>query len=156
MLITKATVDDAAEILALQKLAFQSEAALYNDYSIAPLTQTLDDLIAQFSTHVILKAVVDGRIVGSVRGTLRDGTCHIGRLVVHPDYQNRGIGKQLMSAIEAHYGDARRYEIFTGNRSERTLYLYGKLGYHEFRREPSGGEVVIVYLEKAVHNLGPA
>jgi GNAT superfamily N-acetyltransferase len=147
MLITRATTDDVAEILALQKLSFYSEAALYDDYTIPPLTQTLDDLLAQFATHTILKAVLDERIVGSVRGVLRDGTCHVGRLVVHPDYQGHGIGTRLMGTIEAHYGDAQRFEIFTGDRSERTLYLYGKLGYHEFRREPAGGHA-IVYLDK--------
>jgi hypothetical protein len=41
MMITQAAAADAAEILALQKLAYQSEAAIYQDYSIPPLTQTL-------------------------------------------------------------------------------------------------------------------
>ena len=40
--ITSAHVDDASEILNLQKLAYRSEAEIYNDWSIAPLHQTLD------------------------------------------------------------------------------------------------------------------
>jgi hypothetical protein len=35
-----ATLDDAKQILELQKLTYQSEAAIYNDYTIAPLKQS--------------------------------------------------------------------------------------------------------------------
>lgn len=148
MIIETATVDDAAEILALQKLAYQTEAALYDDYSIPPLVQTLDQMVADIRQQVVLKAVRDGRIVGSVRGYLRDGTCHIGRLIVHPEQQNQGLGTRLMNEIERHFSTARRYALFTGDRSERNLYLYRKLGYRACHTEQLTGNVTVVYLEK--------
>ena len=146
--IERAIHDDAAEILALQKLAYQSEAAIWNDYTIPPLTQTLENLQAQFADHIILKAVDNGEIIGSVRGKQENGTCYIGRVIVHPDRQNRGIGTQLMAAIEAAFPAARRFELFTGQKSERNLYLYQKLGYCIFKEEPLNECVIIVYLEK--------
>lgn len=146
--IERAIHDDAAEILALQKLAYQSEAAIWNDYTIPPLTQTLENLQAQFADHIILKAVDNGEIIGSVRGKQENGTCYIGRVIVHPDRQNRGIGTQLMAAIEAAFPAARRFELFTGQKSERNLYLYQKLGYCVFKEEPLNECVIIVYLEK--------
>jgi hypothetical protein len=39
MKIEKANYEDLAEILDLQKLAYQSEAQILNDYSIQPLNQ---------------------------------------------------------------------------------------------------------------------
>jgi hypothetical protein len=84
MLITQATAADAEETLALQKLAYQSEAAIYQDYTIPPLTQTLAEIQAEFRRHHFLKAVTAGRIQGSVRAHMEQGTCHIGRLIVHP------------------------------------------------------------------------
>jgi len=39
MLIEQANVVDAQEILALQKLAYQSEATIYNDYTLPPLME---------------------------------------------------------------------------------------------------------------------
>jgi hypothetical protein len=42
LIIEEATVSDAEEILALQKLAYQSEAEIYNDFGIPPLVQTLE------------------------------------------------------------------------------------------------------------------
>jgi len=38
--ITKAIADDLQEILDLQKLAYTSEAELYEDFTIQPLRQT--------------------------------------------------------------------------------------------------------------------
>ena len=146
--IEHATIDDAAEILALQKLAYQSEAALWNDNTIPPLTQTLDSLRAQFANHVILKAVIDGELVGSVRACQQGGACFIGRLIVHPDRQGRGIGSQLMAALEAEFPASARFELFTGKTSARNLHLYQKLGYRPFKEEALNERVTIVYLEK--------
>jgi len=154
MEIQKADVKDAREILDLQKLAYQSEAAIYDDYTIAPLTQSLDGIEADLQRQVFLKASANGKIVGSVRGYVRDGTCFIGRLIVHPDWQNRGIGTRLMNEIEEHFHRARRYELFTGEKSERNRYLYQKLGYRIVRTERLTERVAIVYLEKTTTDSG--
>lgn len=44
-----AEIRDAETILNLQKLAYQSEAAIYNDKTTAPLRQTLDEIRAEFT-----------------------------------------------------------------------------------------------------------
>ena len=94
MEIQRATVEDAAEILALQKLAYRSEAELHDVTDIPPLTQTLAEMEVDLERQHVLKVVQaarDGRprIVGSVRACVQDGTCQIGRLIVHPEHQNR-------------------------------------------------------------------
>ena len=65
--ICKAQETDMEEILRLQQIAYQSEAILYNDYSIQPLTQTIEQATAEYRGCVVLKAVMDGKIIGSVR-----------------------------------------------------------------------------------------
>jgi len=148
LLIERAQVEDAAIILNLQKLAYLSEAEIYNNKSIPPLTQTLEEIRAEFDNQIFLKALIDERIVGSVRAYQTEGTCHIGRLVVHPKFQNRGIGSRLMNEIEGAFEKAKRLELFTGDNSERNLYLYHKLGYREFRRKNFQDSFVLVFLEK--------
>jgi ribosomal protein S18 acetylase RimI-like enzyme len=149
VLIQPAVLADAPAILDLQHLAYQSEAALNDDYTIPPLMQTLPELEADFQRQFYLKATRDGTIVGAARGYEQNSTCYIGRLMVHPDCQNCGLGTHLLHAIEAHFNAAQRYELFTSERSTRNLYLYQKLGYHIFRTEPLSAKVTIVYLEKA-------
>lgn len=142
-----ATKDDLDEILKLQKLAYQSEAAIYNDYGILPLTQTLEELQEEAKSSIVLKIIQDRKIVGSVRAFEKDGTCYIGRLIVHPEYQNRGIGKKLMHAIEGCFRGA-RYELFTGHLSDKNLALYEKLGYKRFRAQDITDNLKFIYLEK--------
>jgi GNAT superfamily N-acetyltransferase len=148
MLICKATEADIAEILALQKLAYQSEAELYNDYTIHPLVQDEISLLEEFKAGIILKAVKGHQIIGSVRASFKGNTCYIGKLIVSPDYQNKGIGKQLMKSIEEIYRNAARYELFTGDRSARNRTFYAQLGYEIFDLKPISDNLTIVFLQK--------
>lgn len=152
--IERADVTDAGEILALQWLAYRSEQALYPASTLPPLTQTPAELATEIAEHTVLKATAtgaaDGRIVGSVRACCAGDACLIGRLIVHPDAQGRGLGTLLMAAIEATFPDAARFELFTGHRSARNLSIYQRLGYRERRREPVTPELTLVVLAKTL------
>jgi ribosomal protein S18 acetylase RimI-like enzyme len=147
MTIEPVDANDLEEILALQRLAFQSEAQRYNDYTLPPLTQALEGIRDDFERMVFLKASVNGRVVGSVRAYAEGDTCHVGRLVVHPDFQRRGIGRQLMHEIERRFAHVQRFELFTGHASTPALRLYEGLGYTEFKRKALDTHT-LVFLEK--------
>jgi GNAT superfamily N-acetyltransferase len=148
VVIQQASVNDAKEILALQKLAYQSEALLYDDNAIPPFAETLDEIKAEFANHIFLKAMLETRIIGSVRAKLLGITCLIGRLIVHPNHQGHGIGSALMKEIEKHYATAKRLELFTGHESERNISLYQRLGYSMFRTERVNDKLSFVFMEK--------
>jgi hypothetical protein len=76
--ITTATLEDAPAILSLQRLAYESEARLYQDWTIPALTQSLESLQQEFASHTILKAMRDGQLVGTVRAQLREQTVPLG------------------------------------------------------------------------------
>jgi GNAT superfamily N-acetyltransferase len=82
------------------------------------------------------------------QSNLPTGTNFIGKLIVHPDFQNQGIGTRLMNEIEKRFDQAERYELFTGYKSERNLHLYRKLGYKPFRSERATDKVTLTFLEK--------
>jgi ribosomal protein S18 acetylase RimI-like enzyme len=148
VVIEPADVGDAEVILDIQREAYRSEAELHNDLNIPPLTQTLEEMKEDFDKQLFLRAVLDGEIVGSVRAYEEEGTCYIGRLIVRPEHQDRGIGTMLMKEIEEHFNRAGRYELFTGHRSEKDFYLYRKLGYKAFREEPIHEDLTLIYMEK--------
>ena len=54
-------------------MAYQSEAEIYGDDSLPALQQTLEELQKDFDRMLFLKAVVNGKIIGSVRGYSRVG-----------------------------------------------------------------------------------
>jgi ribosomal protein S18 acetylase RimI-like enzyme len=145
--IIKAIYEDLPEILNLQKLAYLSEAKLLNDYSIQPLKQTLDELNSEFEKNIILKLIDNNKIIGSIRSYEKNGRVYIGKLIVRPDYQNKGFGERLLKTIEAYYKN-KTFELYTSSKSERNLYLYKKNGYKEYKREKATEEYDFVYLEK--------
>ena len=78
--ISKANMDDLQEILNLQYLAYQSEAALFGNKDIPPLKQTLDEVIEEYHKGIILKMVdTDNRIIGSIRAWEMKGIVYVGK-----------------------------------------------------------------------------
>ena len=165
----RAQKTDAPEILALQKIAYQSEAELYGDDSLPALQQTLEELqndfdrrpsngawrqeapedgINQDTGFVVLKAVVNGKIIGSVRGYALNETAYLSRMIVHPYFRKRGIGRRLLDEIEQQFPQVRRFEAKTGHQSKRNLYQLGKRGYQVFKMEPFTSNITWIYLQK--------
>lgn len=140
---------DLNEILLLQKLAFKPEAIKHNDLTIPPMTQTDKEIIKEFEEgKILLKYIESDNIVGSVRAYKDDKEhCYIGRLVVHPDYQRKGIGTLLMKEIEKIFKNCKKFKIFTGEKSDHVISYYKKLGYKETHRE-NAGTYNLVYLQK--------
>ncbi len=97
MIIEPASIEDASEILTLQKLCYQSEAEIYNDYNIPPLIQALEEIESEFGVYFFRKAVEDDRIIGSVRVENNHS-----RNPLHwqtystSEFPNQGIGSKLM------------------------------------------------------------
>jgi GNAT superfamily N-acetyltransferase len=146
--IRLAIIEDAEAILTLQRLAYQSEAAIYDDFTIPPLTETLEDLTARFHDRRFLKAVENDQIVGSVRAFQDKSSCHVERLIVHPEYRRRGVGTALLNRIETLFPTAQRFELFTGHKSEINIRLYERVGYRTFRQERVNEKVSLVFMEK--------
>lgn len=123
-------------ILKLQKLCYLSEAALYNDYTIEPLTQSIGDLTNGFDSGTIfLAGYLNEKLIASVRGNVKNDIGFINKLIVHPDFQNRGYGKMMMKAIEAELKTTNTLELFTGNKSVKNIKLYENLGYKIYKHE---------------------
>ena len=147
-MIVKADYKDLQEILRLQYLAYQSEAALFGSKDIPPLKQTIEEVIAEYREGIILKMVDEnGTIIGSVRAKESNGTVYIGKLMVHPDHRCNGYGARLLAEIERYYPE-KRYELFTSTRSIDNIKLYRKSGYKEFARKAVNDELQFVYMEK--------
>ena len=83
----------------------------------------------------MLVAEVDGKVVGSIgirRG--KDRLAHVAEIGmgVHDDYQNRGIGTELMQAIldmTDNWLNIRRVELDVYTDNLRAVHLYKKFGF---------------------------
>ncbi|TSB21383.1 GNAT family N-acetyltransferase [Streptomyces sp. NBC_01525] len=150
--ISAATDQDAEQILKLQYLCYQPEAALYDDYGIEPLTQSLAGLREELATGCVVVARLGDEVVGSARGTVdTDGTARIGKLIVHPRLQRHGLGGRLLAAVEARLSAERaatRYRLLAGHRGDGGLRLYRNHGYAPVPTEETGRRLGRITLEK--------
>ncbi|MFC4507072.1 MULTISPECIES: GNAT family N-acetyltransferase [Streptomyces] len=150
--ISVATEQDAEQIFRLQYLCFQSEAALYGNYRISPLVQTLDSVRAELAADCVFVARLGEEVVGSVRGNItEDGAAAIGKLCVHPRLQGHGIGARLLRAAESALAGergAKRFRLHTGHRSEGNLRLYRRVGYQTVGTSEGTDGVPMIVLEK--------
>lgn len=149
MIIDVARPAKAGEILTLQRSAYVTEAQLYADPHLPPLTETLAELRDAIEHGGVLTARLGARVVGAVRGTVDADVCRIGRLVVAPDLQRRGFGATLLAAVESHFaGRVGSYALFTGERSEANLRLYRRAGYEVTHAEVVSERLTLIHLEK--------
>lgn len=152
--IKRAEENDLNAILALQKESFTTVAKQMNKFDIPPLLQTLEDITNEYQKCIILKYTSDnGQIVGSVRGYADENNiCHIGKLIVHPDFRNIGIGKKLMYGIEQSFPNCLKFSLFTGEESPNTLHLYSKIGYNTVcKKNMDGINMIIMEKEKLIY-----
>jgi len=146
--IGTASAEDAPEILALQKLAYQSEAEIHSDFTIPPMAQSLEELKHDFERTTFFKAVMNEKIIGSVRAFTENGSCYISGLMVNPVYHHHGIGRKLMQHAERHSAGAKRFEVFTFHKSRQNIVFFQGLGFKIFKREKVSENRVRVYMEK--------
>ncbi|MGW3122445.1 GNAT family N-acetyltransferase [Streptomyces sp. NPDC001107] len=150
--ISVATEQDAEQIFRLQYLCFQSEAALYGNYRIDPLVQSLDSVRQEVAADCVFVARLGEEVVGSVRGRVtEDGSASIGKLCVHPRLQGHGIGARLLRAAESALAEERGAKVFrlhTGHRSEGNLRLYRRVGYQAVGTSQGNDGVPMIVLEK--------
>ncbi|GAA4874506.1 GNAT family N-acetyltransferase [Kitasatospora terrestris] len=154
VIISTARQDEAEQILKLQYLGYQGEAELYADWTIDPLTQTLESLREELAERHVLVARLGDEVVGSVRGWVdEEGVGRIGRLVVHPRMQRHGLGRRLLAGIEAQLAEAGAvggFELFTGHRSLANLRLYQRQGYRQTGVREVSRQLSIVTMAKPV------
>jgi ribosomal protein S18 acetylase RimI-like enzyme len=150
--ISVATEQDAEQIFKLQYLCFQSEAALYGNYRIDPLVQTMDSVRREVAADCVYVARLGEEVVGSVRGRVaEDGSAAIGKLCVHPRLQGHGIGARLLRAAESALAEQRgatKFRLEAGHRSEGNLRLYRRVGYQAVGTSQGSDGVPMVVLEK--------
>lgn len=96
-----------------------------------------DTRVAELPSFALVDA--GGGLLGFGQYYAREGRCHLGRLVIHPDRRGQGLGAGLISSLatmgSAELG-AQECSLFVSNNNERAERLYERLG---FTRAPYPG-----------------
>lgn len=134
-----ATPADAPELQVLTRACWAPEFARYGMFGAGEEDlETVRAGIHEWDTRIWRR---DGQLLASVRvrpHPTQDATWQIGRLMVAPYLQGRGLGRELLSYAESLAPeDARTFWLNTGAKSTENLRMYKKAGY---KVRPGEGE----------------
>lgn len=147
-----ANINDVPALLDLQHKAFGPQCIELGWEDAPPMTETIEHAYEEFAQCLTLKIQTsDGRIIGSIRGNVTDNSLYIGRLMVHPDYQQIGLGKMLFHDIQKRLAHTRSW-LCTCEQVSSTLEFYTREGFKKFKSEDVGHGLTWVYMEKK-HNI---
>jgi N-acetylglutamate synthase-like GNAT family acetyltransferase len=101
-LVRKAVEEDIPQVQELSKEAFRMYAESAGIMAlVSPLNESYEDLQREIQNKMVFVAESEGVIIGSVRIEVKpDKTAYLSRFGVRGEFQNKGIGKILMDAID--------------------------------------------------------
>jgi len=155
MKIELATIQDVPELQELQHKAFGPQCIELGWEDAPPMTESLEHAYEEFAQCTTLKVKnEDGRIIGSIRGNVTDGSLYMGRLMVLPEYRQQGIGKQLFREIQRLLPHNRAW-LCTCKQVPAPYEFYLREGFRPFKSEVVGPGLTWVYMEKSNMSLRP-
>ncbi|NPC43425.1 tRNA (guanosine(37)-N1)-methyltransferase TrmD [Nocardioides sp. zg-1230] len=147
---------DAGELYTLQRACWLQELEANPGVEIPALRESLDDVRRGLGewTVMVAREPSSGRLVGAVRGRVDShGEWDIGRVMVAPDLQGRGLGRALLELVEALApAGVTTYVLFTGAGSTDNLRMYKKAGFRlrADRKAPPGAVVLTKDVRKRI------
>ena len=142
--LAPATRADAGELFTLTRACWLQELWANPGVPIPALEESLDDLLASLDDWTTVVARAGGRLVGSGRGRAEGDVWDVGRVMVAPDLQGRGLGRYLLDLVEqAAPPDVTSYQLFTGAGSADNIRMYKKAGYR-LRGPAPGAEGAVI------------
>jgi tRNA (guanine37-N1)-methyltransferase len=148
--VRPATRADAGELFTLTRACWLQEQWANPGVVIPALEESFDDAVRGLDDWTTVVLLGGGRIVGSARGRV-DGpegvVWDVGRVMVAPDLQGRGLGRRLLALIEeVAPPEVTTYSLFTGAGSTDNIRMYKKAGYR--LRGPAPGAAGAVVMTK--------
>ncbi|WP_025025953.1 GNAT family N-acetyltransferase [Caldalkalibacillus mannanilyticus] len=131
--LEKVTEDDVEEIRDLMVEVEEDETARWFDNGERPYIPGFHSVDMQkyhMWDHKYFKIMADGSLAGVilVSSTGREHA-RIDRFYMHPQFQGKGIGYQVIDLIEKAFPEVKLWTLDTTQKSVRNHYFYEKCGY---------------------------
>jgi ribosomal protein S18 acetylase RimI-like enzyme len=141
--------DVAQRVLAVQRPSYHIESTLIEYPNLPPLFETVVDL--QNCDEIFVGCWLDEQLAGVLSYEQKGEGIHIDRLVVHPDYFRRGIGRALLKWVETAVSPPPAHiTVSTAAKNQPAIQLYQTEGYTIVQSNtlPDGLELLLLRKEK--------
>ncbi|CQR47323.1 Acetyltransferase (GNAT) family protein [Paraliobacillus sp. PM-2] len=126
--ISKATVDEAEYLVAVQVKAFQIDVAICGEGP--PGYDSVDRQVEIIKSHLYYKITDENTIIGGFYlSRLDSGKYELIRLFVDPAYQRMGIGTMVLNYIEETFNDLEILELQASDFRKDNHAFYEKRGF---------------------------
>ena len=127
--------------------------ASFNDFNLRhrgdpggpPGYDSVDYQLERFGNVPYLKILMDEAIIGGIILYPKEqGHMMLGRIWIHPDYRNMGVGSKAITYIEKAY-PSKKWSLETPTYAEENHHFYEKFGYIRKGMVPDCPEPLYIY-----------
>lgn len=140
--------EKAFDVLMVQRPSYKAEAAIIRYDKIPPLQDTLETLMACEETFYGF--YLRGVLCGAISCKRDNRTVDLHRLMVHPDYFQKGIAQQLLNYLEQQVKKADRLVVSTASKNKPAVNFYIKNSFKEIDKVITADGLSIVRFAKSV------
>lgn len=151
-IVRKAVESDAGTVHDIMQEAFSDyliRAGIGN--TIAPLTETIEDIKNDIKTKEVFIGFINDVPVGTIRVIIQDdNTGYISRFGVLPDYHNIGVGRSLIKLASKFLisNNVEKVFLHTASTYKELITFYYKLGFHVDSTNKDKGYVRALLVKK--------
>lgn len=131
--VRRANISDVDSIAEITADAFAKYIKLAGISDTPALHETKEQIIKDIETKLVYVAYIRNQVVGSVRIEILDeNTAYLSRFGVSMKYQNLGIGKSMMNALDMEMAEMKIKEIqlHTASKATPLMRFYYNRGFY--------------------------
>ena len=131
-IIRRAMLSDALDVYNIIQKAFSEYAEAAGLKNIEALNETIVDIENDIENKVVFIAIIDYKIVGTVRVDITGDEAYISRFAVNSENRNAGIGKSLMSLVDKYLTakNVKVVSLYTASRYGALMRFYYGRGFY--------------------------
>lgn len=131
-IIRQAAEEDAESIYSILQDAFKEYRLITGVDKLDALSETADEIRKDIKNKMVYVAVIDDKIVGTLRLEIKDNEAYLSRFAVDPESRNIGIGKSLMSVVDKYLKEkgVSKVTLHTASRHGELMRFYYGQGFY--------------------------
>lgn len=138
----------AFDVLRVQLPAYQTEASILNYYHLPPLHDNIDSLLNCGETFY--GYYIRGILCGAISCKIKKHTADIHRLIVHPDYFQKGIAGKLLEFLEDRNKNIDTIIVATAAENNPAINFYIKNGFTKTSETKVEDGLILAHFKKNI------